>query len=549
MGILTGQPPFQYINAETGEFAGINVDLLRYFAQENGFRLNFQPAASIDELYQLVEDGKVDMIAGMPYHYELAENRGISMTRNFLSTQYILVMNKSMNEESLKGHKLAMSKTSTYQGEYVGNVVWYDNEDACVRAVNRGEADYTYLDAYTAQYYINQAEFSKLKLVPQTYQERQICYGISRQHPRELLTILNKSIMAIPAEDMQAIFYKNTIPSQSANVSLRYILQERPLETVLVISAVFLIIVALLSIILYQRVKSDKKASLDLEKHLRLYSIANEVFFEYDCKKHLLLLSTPNHTRPGHNDVLKVEMDDKNDNEQNGLSKKAFLDVICSGGDRVREEYLYCNDGKQHWLRFTLEAIQDESKQNAYVIGKIEMIDQERERKEDLVKRAELDSLTHVLNAETTRNRIESNMEALKEDECGALLIVDIDRFKSVNDTYGHMKGDQVLIDVAAFLASASGTEAIVGRPGGDEFIVYLKKVADIKELEDTCAMLQTKAHEITVIQDEIITISIGAALSSADTVYQTVYQAADAALYEAKRAGRDQFVVATLGQ
>lgn len=126
-----------------------------------------------------------------------------------------------------------------------------------------------------------------------------------------------------------------------------------------------------------------------------------------------------------------------------------------------------------------------------------------------------------------------------------ALLFVDLDHFKTINDTLGHAAGDQLLIDVAQRLRKAVRSEDLVARLGGDEFVVLLERLRDRSEaagvarkmLAEVCAPLQISGQTISPQASVGIAIYPGDGLSAADLL-----QAADGAMYEAKRRGRHTF-------
>lgn len=121
--------------------------------------------------------------------------------------------------------------------------------------------------------------------------------------------------------------------------------------------------------------------------------------------------------------------------------------------------------------------------------------------------------------------------------------MIDMDNFRDVNDTLGHVRGDQVLSDVANKLQDAVGENGIVGRIGGDEFAVLLANMRRTKEIiaaaEGICAALSYDMNGVRV------SASIGIAMypRHGDT-FGELYERADAALYRAKGLGRDRFVI-----
>lgn len=107
------------------------------------------------------------------------------------------------------------------------------------------------------------------------------------------------------------------------------------------------------------------------------------------------------------------------------------------------------------------------------------------------------------------------------------------------------MQGDEALGQIAGLLRSSFRADDIVGRPGGDEFLVYLPRIKNREFLFNKCAALCSRARDLPLAEGGRITISVGAALSRAGDNYAALYQAADEALYDAKKAGRDQFAIA----
>lgn len=125
-----------------------------------------------------------------------------------------------------------------------------------------------------------------------------------------------------------------------------------------------------------------------------------------------------------------------------------------------------------------------------------------------------------------------------------SILMVDLDQFKSVNDTYGHDKGDLVLRKTAQILKSACREEDIVARYGGEEFIILLPET----DLEGTRAVAQRiheGIHKLYVLPDRTITLSIGVASYPTSNVsdVNSLIKLADQALYQAKGAGRNKTV------
>ena len=127
-------------------------------------------------------------------------------------------------------------------------------------------------------------------------------------------------------------------------------------------------------------------------------------------------------------------------------------------------------DGRFIWcrVRYTLQTDQD--KRPARAIGLIADIDKEKREKERLLELAEQDSLTGLYNRGAVQTLIQRYVvKALPSDRC-ALMILDVDNFKKVNDIYGHLSGDAMLRDIADMLRRLFPENAVLARVGGDEF-------------------------------------------------------------------------------
>ena len=170
-----------------------------------------------------------------------------------------------------------------------------------------------------------------------------------------------------------------------------------------------------------------------------------------------------------------------------------------------------------------------------------------RQEKSRLLKRAQRDALTGLFNKKTTQDMIDRFLEENGKDRCNALIIMDVDYFKQVNDTYGHMVGDKVLKIFGRLLAKQFREKDIVGRIGGDEFMVLICNIKDVEIAKDRAKKLinEVRALQIPELAGSGITISVGIAYSpDHGTTFMELYRHADTALYQVKRGGRDGFSV-----
>ena len=150
-----------------------------------------------------------------------------------------------------------------------------------------------------------------------------------------------------------------------------------------------------------------------------------------------------------------------------------------------------------------------------------------------LANRALIDDRLTLALARAARNRSQT-----------ALLLLDLDRFKNINDTYGHHAGDDLIIEVAHRLSTLLRASDTVGRIGGDEFVIVIEEIRDDSEVDTLChGIIAALAEPYTLLGSETwIGVSIGVALAPLDGIErQELMRKADIALYEAKNNGRGQ--------
>ena len=205
------------------------------------------------------------------------------------------------------------------------------------------------------------------------------------------------------------------------------------------------------------------------------------------------------------------------------------------------------SEGDYSWVSVLLtreKKIENEFAGGEYILCLIQNIDERKKNEDRLKLEAEKDPLTQLYNKMTTRSLIEETLEK-NSSASHALLIIDIDNFKTINDTRGHTVGDQILVAFANELNRNFRESDILGRAGGDEFIVLLKNVQSVAMICDKLQQLTSsfKKYGIDHGLPGRLSTSIGVAMFNKDgKTYEELFKKADAALYEAKRNGKDQY-------
>lgn len=192
----------------------------------------------------------------------------------------------------------------------------------------------------------------------------------------------------------------------------------------------------------------------------------------------------------------------------------------------------------------SLIGVRDNNNIIVRAVGILLDVEERHRREQQLQREASRDSLTQIYNKGATQKLVESTLE-LRDNQEHALVLCDMDNFKSVNDTFGHGVGDEAIKSIAVHLTSIFGNDSVVGRIGGDEFMVLCRNTENIHdELTRKLERLNSEAPVIEVgDRRKLLNLSVGVAFYPKDaTTFKDLYKNADVALYRAKRSGKMRY-------
>lgn len=296
--------------------------------------------------------------------------------------------------------------------------------------------------------------------------------------------------------------------------------------------------------------KHDKQLKT-LEKYQIILSQTENIIFEWDYTTDTMFFSNTWESifgyKPETENFSKVLESENYFYSGDGQRLREQLRVIFEGSAyQIVEVRIMKANGDYLWCRIRATGIYSETGDLKKIVGIIIDIDDEKRAADALQERAERDSLTKLFNAHTTRKKAEEYLlGAGDEMEC-ALLIIDLDNFKRVNDTFGHLFGDIVLTQAAQTIRKLFRSQDIVGRIGGDEFMVLMKNVSDRALVNKRCIQLLEAFRTLFIgnMYGNGISCSIGVAFSTLHGKgYFDLFRCADYALYQAKDLGKNQYV------
>lgn len=292
---------------------------------------------------------------------------------------------------------------------------------------------------------------------------------------------------------------------------------------------------------------------LEQERYELLLEKSDDMMFEIDLEKQNVIFSSKFRERFGW--TFPKRLPDNNVYEVLELwrvheeDKTILLDAECRAMVDLEESEctvrLMKADGSYRWCRILHYIMHNRENSAAAVIGKVVDVDDEVKEKKLLEEKANKDTLTNLYNKAAFLSICKKYLKENK-DSATAVIFMDLDNFKKVNDTFGHLVGDEALKTAASKLKKIFDAGEILARFGGDEFCILVKNIIP-EELEKKLAFLTESMRDIYENETErvIITASIGVACSpNHGNTLKELMECADNALYYTKENGKDQYTV-----
>lgn len=276
--------------------------------------------------------------------------------------------------------------------------------------------------------------------------------------------------------------------------------------------------------------------------HKRAASEATESYFES--------LGVPRHL-PYDKALYKIAEQQIKEEYRKGyiqtFSPDNVLKVYEEGLESLRYDFMTTNDGgyTYYWIRITARIFYWEEDQSVRMLIYRQNIDREKRHELLMKEKMRRDSLSKLYNKAATQEAAR-RLLLKNPNQSYAFFILDIDNFKTVNDTCGHAVGDMVIADFAGKIKLQFREDDIVGRIGGDEFVVFVPVPSSEWAERKAGILSRTLRYEFSAAQKSCsISASIGVAISpKAGTTFEVLYQNADSALYETKKRGKNGYSV-----
>lgn len=535
--IYDNKPPFQYIDASNGKPSGITVEILDYIAENTGISLQYKTVSTYKEYVEALKSGEADISGDAFINYMDSQDTHSTMTLPWHNLPLYMIFKEGVN----------INKERTFAVPYFlknvapkqDDVKYYDTVEQCMQAVKTGKADFAYAGEFCSQYLLNSGLYKELKALSQSDKlSQKLCFGVSNQHELYLLSILNKGISNLPEGMVDEIIYRNTYRQQELTL-MTLLKGNKNLFAVVVLFAVAV------SLLIFAAIKNrqQKQAAFENQRYNMLSNLANEYFYEYNVLLDELILSDKCADYFSCKAVISKFSKlcaAKKETDKAGIWQLGEYIVACKEG---RTE-LSCQmpDESRKWLQI-ISSVICSGKDRAYGVGKISDIQDIKSEQISLLHRASRDGLTGIYNISAFKERAGKYLEDLESFMPCALIILDVDDFKNINDSFGHFNGDAVLVEIADLISKVFHDD-LAGRLGGDEFVIFAYHVMET-EIEERCRMLCDAVLKKTkILLGTSCSISMGVAWAVEGDSYETLYKEADMALYKTKSLDKNGYTI-----
>lgn len=312
----------------------------------------------------------------------------------------------------------------------------------------------------------------------------------------------------------------------------------------------------LLAVVVTERKKEKKRLVLMKNAYHTALSKSSDLFFEVDLSADRLKIHScrvegvwEQRDLP-YSEIVSCSAKKCAPQFQEAFAKTFSLeyiwDAIKKSIPSVCFEYEAAVKEEERWYSATLVPVFTGDKASARLFCMERDITELKQQQIKLKTSAMLDGSTGLYNKKTSEHMIRQRLGKQSEGQKYALFMIDIDDFKAINDSYGHMEGDAVIAQTALQLKKLFSPADITGRFGGDEFIVFFDEISYRKEIEEKAE----KIKEMLRSAGMNVSFSVGIAVSEGrNMTFEVLYKKADSALYATKQRGKDGYTIYTMSE
>jgi diguanylate cyclase (GGDEF)-like protein/PAS domain S-box-containing protein len=558
---FTGDPnwlPYEAFDSH-GNYTGIVSEHLDLIAGMTGLKFRMSPSKTWTESTEKAKQGLVDILSETD-DSDLKSH--LDFTIPYISNPIVIAMhsreNYVENITDIKDRKIALIKDYGYASKIrrkYANIqfVTVDDIQDGLFSVSTGEVDALLCTLALCSYTIAELGLNNVKITGKTEFDTKLALGVQKDLP-ELLSILNKAIGKITPKQQQTILDRWIKDKFAERTDYTLVFQ------VLAVAIILLGIFAFWNRRLFREINLRITTEEELKAAEEVLRLSHQRLLSHREHTPLAVIEWNtdfevtdwNHAAEGMFGFTKEEMLGRHPADtivpisEGEKVEAVWTDLLENiGGTRSRNENI-TKDGRTILCEWYNTPLVD---QHGKVIGVASLVNDITARKlsEDMIwKQANYDTLTGLPNRDMFHDRLAQELRKADRDKCPlALLLLDLDEFKEVNDTLGHDTGDLLLQEAGRRISNCVRQSDTVARLGGDEFTIILHELHGNSHIEKVAQKIISRLEEAFQLGDEVVHVSgsIGITLYPIDASdIDTLLKNADQAMYAAKKNGRNCF-------
>jgi len=551
-------PPFEF--SLGNEVYGFGLDLGRMIFSSGDFNVIYS-ADTWSNVYQRIVTGEIDICGLLAITEE--RKKELLFTKPVVRTYRAVYAKRNTRLENIED--IAQYRIGVQKSDYaetilknelgINNYFTFNDLDECIHALESGSIDVVFGNQEVTNYLLVKYQLSE-ELTPHIINlyPTALAFGVSKTRP-ELVSFMNGQLDKL----QKSGFYEQSYQKYFYRHSEYYRSTHQKMTVFLVFFLLLAILVAILiaNVIIKQLRRMVDKATNSLKKEhellrITLSSIGDGVmavnaqgrvtfmnhvaerltgFYEKDCLDRPL------------DEVLNIVDTD------NGMRYEVPIGEVLEKGNAINFNnlnILISEGGSQHLILGSAAPIKNDADEVIGVLVAFQDISEKKQAEETIRYHEYYDSLTDLPNRKLFHEYLNNALESADRNSCKlAVLIIDLDYFKNINDALGHNIGDKLLQEASRRLVKMLDDNEVLARMGGDEFTILMPQV---NGLEEACAL----AHKATEVlgcsymidnHELYITASVGIAVYPDDgSEASIIMKHADTALYNAKENGRNTY-------
>ncbi|MCX7710748.1 MAG: EAL domain-containing protein [Clostridia bacterium] len=557
--VESNYPPFKFI--QNGYLTGFDIELSNMIFDNGEYSVKYSHDFW-DKVYERLKKGEIDTCGLLSVSED--RKKDILYSDPVLTTHFSLYTRKQHGKISLENlHRYKIGVVKGYYTEKllreqlkIDKYITYQNFDNCILALSDGDVDVVFANQEVFNYLLIKKDMSG-QIVPQLTELFIVdfAYGV-RKGNEPLVSYINKKI----AEVRKSGAYEGVYQKYFFKHSDYYTENQKEKSIKIAVLILVLIIVMIMLLQLYIRFLKNRISKVNeqlFKEHewlsITLSSIGDAVIAS-DEKGIINFVNQTALSLTGYEEeqVIGARITDildivftKEATSVSSLEELLKEHVSCQFIDNLK---LKLKDGSEHWISINASPIKSDTGMNIGTVMVIRDISEKKADEEKINNLAYYDTLTGLPNRAMFMDRLsEALIRSLKNGSSGVLMFLDIDNFKTVNDTLGHIFGDVLLKNIAAMLVEKFGDSVFMARLGGDEFIVMKEDIRNVEEAVGIAEGILGNFRQNWLVQDRefFITTSIGVTVFPKDGSDElTLLKNADTAMYHAKEYGKNNYKI-----